>query len=279
MRTRPSLPFLQSTEETVQARLLRDTLHDRADVPVEVNSAWMQVARRLPELHQQAGQAKSRFPFWLSGTSPRKTRMRRLPMVATLALIAVLLMGAGIATGVTPSLWENIFQAFSTVTHSKVPESQFQEIGQQQQSNGINITLKSIYAGSDRTIIGLGIQLSPNLVKDFMNPQLETFVFVVNGQKETLASRQASLCEFYFSYVRKDFSNQEYCLLQLSPMRVSASTKQLNVSWDFTNVMLQLRSSSGVILTIKYTGHWSFHFTAPFHRQNHDPGLPPAPGN
>ncbi len=72
MKTHPSLPSPQPIGETMQERLLRDAFQQHADVPTDVDQAWMQIAQRMPELHTQAGQV--RFPFWLSRKQPRKAR-------------------------------------------------------------------------------------------------------------------------------------------------------------------------------------------------------------
>ncbi len=272
MRTHSSLPSSQPVEETVQERLLRDTLHERANLSIEIDSVWVQVAQRLPELHRQAKPASQfRFPFWLSGKQPRKVRMRGLPMVATLALIAVLLMGAGIATGVTSS-WGTVWHDLLSVLRPQVPASQFQEIGQQQQSNGVKITLESVYASTDRTIIGLMIQLSPDLLNDHWGALPQSFDFVVNGRKEMLSGLQQAQCLMNFGK-----NHSEYCIWELAPLHVSASAENLNVTWDFTSITLKELLPPNTYEA--HSGHWSFHFTVPFHRQNHDPGLPPTPAS
>jgi len=56
----------------MQERYWRDAFQEHADIPTDVDQAWMQIAQRMPELHTQAGQV--RFPFWLSRKQPRKAR-------------------------------------------------------------------------------------------------------------------------------------------------------------------------------------------------------------
>jgi hypothetical protein len=282
MKPHPSLPSPQPIGETMQERLLRDAFQQHANVPTDVDQAWMQIAQRMPELHTQAGQV--RFPFWLSHKQPRKARrMRRLSMVASLALVAVLLMGAGVATGLTPLPFGNILKSFLSSFFPHISTSQFQTIKEQQSSNGVTITLENAYASIDRTIIAFTLQISPDLSDDaggFAQPG--SYTFVVNGQKETLTNKDVSEC---LGDLGKGHFN-EYCIVVLKPMRVPASTKQLTVLWNITSISITLpvvRSPSHSKLVHvsyhKFSGHWSFHFTLPFHHQNLDPGKPPQPTN
>jgi hypothetical protein len=272
MRTQSFPPPLQPLDETMRETFLRDTFHRQADVPVEVDQAWMQVAQRLPELHQQAGSVH--FPSWLSRKQPRKARIRGLSMAASLALIAILLMGAGVATGLTPFPFENMLKSFLSVFFPHISTSQFQNIKEQQSSNGVTVTLENAYTSTDRTIITFTMQISPGLSNDaggFVQP--DSYTFVVNGQKETLTNKDVSECS---ASLEKDQYYNEYCILALTPVRVPASTKQLNVLWNITS-FTEISHSPVHVSDHKFSGHWSFYFTLPFHHQNLDPGTPPKP--
>lgn len=278
MRTHPSLPSPQPVKETAQERLLRDTLHERVDLSIEIDSAWMQVAQRLPELHQQAKPAsRFRFPFWLPGKQLCKVRPGGLPMVATLALIAILLMGAGIATGIISPTWRTIVQEFLSSTSQHVPASQFQEVKQTRISNGVAITVETAYADTGRTIIGYEIQLSPELISQgFSQSLLIDFNFVVNGQKESLMSNggvHQGMCD---GSDGKD--HRALCLWLLAPVQVPDNTKELDITWNLTSITL-LHLRPGAVRSQTLSGNWNFHFTLLFHHQNHDPGTPPTPAD
>jgi hypothetical protein len=268
MQTHPSLP---PTEETSQEKFLRATFQHHAPVDIDVDHAWMQVAHCLPGSGQPAKQPGwLRFPFRLSGAPSRQGPMRGLSLVATIALIAVLLMGAGVVAEVaSPPAW-NALQDYLASLSQHVPANQFQTIGQQQQSNGVTITLEQAYAGIDRTIISLDVQLAPDMVKDYWGILPDSFDFVVNGQKETLKGKGMAECVMNFGR-----NHSEYCVWVLSPVQVSANAKKLDVTWDFTTVTLKLKQPGMHYHVLN--GHWHFHFALPFHQQRHDPGQPPTP--
>lgn len=252
------------TDENRHEKLLRAAFYQHASVNIDVDHAWRQVAQRLPSLHQQAKQpSQTRFPFWFSGKQPHKRLARNVPLVAAIALMAVLLMGAGVT-----SPWGNALQQFLSALNQPVSANQFQAIGQQQQSNGVKITLEDAYADPDHIIISFTAQLSPDLLKAYWGMLPTSFDFVVNGQKETLMSQSAT-CVMNFGRDRS-----EYCVWILSPMHISSSTKKLDITWHFTTINLKKRVP---VRYDTYTGHWQFHFTVPFHQQRHDPGKPPTP--
>ena len=76
-----------------------------------------------------------------------------------------------------------------------ISTSQFQTIKEKQSSNGVTITLENAYASTDRTIIAFTLQISPDLSDDAGGFALPDFyTFVVNGQKETLTTKDVSEC-------------------------------------------------------------------------------------
>ncbi len=230
--------------------LLRTTLQEYTS-QLDLHSAWTTVAERLPmekHLVQQDGKRKG-VPFHF-----RQRRWRTIPVMVAAVMLAVCLMGAGIATAYTP-FWKLVSgSGFGDA-------SQYQKVDQQQQSNGVKITVTNAYADKGRTIIGFDISGPSAWSQPYTSISLKTFVLKDQGE---------SLVQPTYNTICTTLSKVPvHCVAVLPPFHPVSGTTNLAITWNITALSLT-NPVNHVRESNVFSGNWHFQFLVPFHWQNHN---------
>lgn len=242
--------YSSSTPNEASEELLRTTLQEHTS-PIDLNSTWATVAERLA-LQDRQVRHSTKLLSLLSRPRFSGRRWRTMPVMVAVVMLAVFLMGASAV--VADSVGGKALKEEILTKLGFPPANQFQHIGQKQLSAGVTITLEDVDATSDRTIIYLSARLSPSLLKSYVGIFPNSFDFVVNGVKEKLTLEKVLSCNV-------DLRNHnEGCEFVLSPLHSSTPTKTFNVTWNLTEVILSVTSTTHKPPTILH-GHWHFQFT------------------
>jgi hypothetical protein len=246
-------------DETAQERRLRMTLRRQAAVDVDVDQAWKKVAPQLTTM-QSHTQPRNISSLFASAQSQRAHHsvMKRIPTLVAVALVAVFLLSACLATGI--SQWAQLARTVLSTRSQTVASagSGFQVVGQRQESMGVTLIVESAHADATQASIKYSVPLksSSGPVDDTVVKLLPPSQFIVNGQRETLTTVKSE-CD------RELVKQIEQCLLVLSPIHVPEHTSMLNITWDFTSVTVQKSHTVDV-----QHGHWHFQFAIPYQRQS-----------
>ncbi len=257
------LPSSYDTTETPQEVMLRATLHDHAPKSVDTDNGWKAVAEHLFSLnHHTRNLKKSGFQLFQANGQHHSRRWRKITLMAAIALLSMLLMGAGVAASYY--FWGG---SYGDPGIKQIGDQHlYQDIEQQQRLNQITITITKAYADAGRTLIAYDLQVPASTAKSYNNIVLASFS-VLNQQGEELAAANVECTEFPHD------GSPMHCLITLSPFHPGVNTNKLTVTFDIAKVYL-IRSDTGNPEIL--TGPWHFQFVLPFHRDNLGPGGPYA---
>lgn len=237
-------------DETRSEVLLRTTLQEHTS-QLDLNTAWATVVERLPMENRGQHKEKGKVLPLRSG----QRRWRTVPGMVVAVLLAVCLMGAGIAgASFVWGGWEGTL----------VNADQYQNIGQQQTANGVTITVTKVYADRGRTIIAYDLQGPANWLKRYHS--------INTGTGRLLSQYREEPREAYSTCT--DLSHYRFpmhCIAFYAPFHPSTGVTSLTVNWNVTKLILYKPDVAGE--DILY-GNWHFQFSIPFHWQNHKPGNP-----
>ena len=255
MQQKPS----STNPETQQEALLRATLQEHAPEVVNVEQGWALVVNRLAPLKEQTLQdRRSDFGSLNSGDQPGSRWWRKMPVLVAAILVAILLMGAGIAGGLY--FWGGPFG--DTGIKQIGDQHLYADIGQAQLVGAVTITVTKGYADKGRTLIAYDVQLPAGMTKDYTGFSVLSFsVTNQNGEEVKGINIECTA-------LPKDGSEM-HCLMTLSPFHPTAGTSRFMIAWDITQIVLIPANSPKSEVQ---TGHWHFQFTLPFYWNNRGSG-------
>ncbi len=245
----PSLP------ETSAEELLCATLSEHAPASVETERAWAAISGRLATLTHAKRPTPRGFRLLPSRGAARHWR---LPQVAAAAVLAVVLMGAG----VTGSYF--VFQKARQVEQ----EHLYTDVGQRQTSQGVTITVRKAYADAGSSIIAYRIQLAPDLAQRYDHAIV--FSDDLTDQLGEEPNAANVVCD-NAPFLDVGFAGGIDCVADVSPFHAPDGTSQLTITYTVLKVALM---HSGSATTHFIEGTWHFVFTIPFHQPSLGSGGP-----
>ncbi len=248
-------PFLPAPTETAEEGLLRATLREHAPTNVDVDRGWAEVAERLSALKQSTQSLKgSNILYWRANIQHRTGRSKKMLIIAAVALLSIVLMGAGVAA--------YVWSGFSTDQGLQQIKDQhlYQDIRQQQTVGQITIAVNWVYVDSSRTYLAYDVQVPASIAKHYNSVVVGSYSLTdQNGEEPTGAYIE---CEGF-----PQDGSPMHCFITSSSFNPRYAARQITITWD----VLQLYLIQPTGETGKLAGPWHFQFTVPFHQQNLGP--------
>ena len=248
-------PFLSAPTETPEEALLRATLQEHAAIRVDVDRRWAEVAESLSALKQSTRSSKgSNILYWRANIQHRAGRSKKMLIIAAVALLSILLMGAGVAA--------YVWSGFSTDQGLQQIKDQhlYQDIGQKQTVGQIMIAVNWVYVDSSRTYLAYDVQVPASIAKHYNSVVVGSYSLTdQNGEEPTGAHIE---CEGF-----PQDGSPMHCFITSSSFNPRYTAKQITITLD----VLQLYLIQPTGETGKLAGTWHFQFTVPFHQQDLGP--------
>lgn len=227
---------------------LQDVLHEHTS-DVDLAHVW---SRMAPLLSMSSSQSER-------GLAPKGhlLRWKPLPMAAMIAIICLLLLGAGGVSAygfwwrwASPNVYGN--------------PAQYTVMNQSQTANGLKVTVTRAYADVDRTIIVFDVTGPASWEQAYVGMAPQSLSLKNQETGASYSTRYNVVCS---EIVHDGFP--VHCIATFPALPPKAGTKTLTLVWDINGFAL-----SGTSTSTPYAGQWHFQLTIPFLWQNHNPGQP-----
>lgn len=253
----PSKPIRMSREN-----LLRTTLHEHAPIVTDSEPSWRMLTAQLPfhTLKNPVTRPNSQLSGWLARSSTR--RWKSIPVVAAIAVLSILLLGAGVTGGLY--FWGGAFgdSGLRVIGDQHL----YTNIGQKQVADQVTVTVTKAYADAGRTLIAYDLQIPSNLAQ-----HTQTLLVGSDSLTDTLGEEPQGgdiQCTAF-----QQNGSPVHCLMTLPPFHPATGVSHLTIIWNITAIYIwSSKSTHNDVLS----GPWHFQFALPFTQANHGSGGPYA---
>ena len=256
---------IPSSEPTRMSReqALRTTLQEHAPIMSDSEPDWLMLKAQLPSLTSETPGLRERshqLPEWFKQPSTRG--WKSMPVVAAIAVLSFLLLGAGVAGGLY--FWGGAFgdQGLRVIGDQHL----YTDIGQKQVADQVTVTVTKAYADTGRTLVAYDLQIPLSLAQHTRTLLVGSYSLVdSNGEEPQGGDIQCTAFQQNGSPV--------HCLITLGAFHPATGVSHITIIWNITAIYIW--SSQGTHHDV-LAGPWHFQFTLPFTQANHGSGGPYA---